>query len=275
MINGRVIGWVEDSESDGYPVWSSWDAYQRAIYFLNRDGIVDTTFNFTPYNENDENYNFLYNLIMELRDDMGTTLEVDYSTDWNIVGLPVLVDDNFYQSIFPNSVSGTLFSFNGTYVQEETLNNGAGYWLRFENSTSNSFNGNPIVELELTLNEDWNLISAISTAFDISDIQDPDGIIITGTVYGFALGGYSNAEILEPGKGYWVRANNTGDILFVGEPELLPEECYLEPDVGPCDGICPRYFYNQESEGCEEFSWGCCEGLVPFDSLEECINACE
>ena len=60
MINGRVIGWVEDSQSDGYPVWSSWNAYQRAIYFLNRDGVVDTTFNFTPYNENEQNYNFLY-----------------------------------------------------------------------------------------------------------------------------------------------------------------------------------------------------------------------
>ena len=63
------------------------------------------------------------------------------------------------------------------------------------------------------------------------------------------------------------------DIIL--NPELLPEECYLEPDVGPCDGVCPRYFYNQETEECEEFAWGCCEGLVPFDTLEECINTCE
>ncbi len=129
--------------------------------------------------------------------------------------------------------------------------------------------------MELLLNEDLNLLSGISTAIHISEIQDPDEIIISGTVYGFALGGYINTEILEPGKGYWVRANNSGYIFLVSNPELLPEECYLEPDVGPCDGICPRYFYNQETDECEEFSWGCCEGLVPFDTLEECINTCE
>ena len=57
--------------------------------------------------------------------------------------------------------------------------------------------------------------------------------------------------------------------------DLPDSKCYIEPDVGPCDGVCPRYFYNQETEQCEEFSWGCCEGLVPFDTLEECINTCE
>ena len=212
MIEGRVIGWVEDIQSDGYPVWSSWNAYQRAIYFLNRDGIVDTTFNFTPFNENEENYNFLYNVIMELRNDIGTTIAVDYSTEWNIVGLPVIVDDNFYQSIFPNSVSGTLFSFNGNYEQEDNLINGTGYWLRFDNSTTNDFTGNFIIELELSLNEDWNLLSGISTPIYISDIQDQDGIIISGTVYGFTSGVYSNTDILEPGKGYWIRANSAGTI---------------------------------------------------------------
>ena len=81
--------------------------------------------------------------------------------------------------------------------------------------------------------------------------------------------------MLVPGRGYWIRANNSGSIYLIGNPGLLPEECYLEPDIGPCDGVCPRYFYNQETEECEEFSWGCCEGLVPFDTLEECISTCE
>ena len=33
--------------------------------------------------------------------------------------------------------------------------------------------------------------------------------------------------------------------------------------------------FAQKMDQCEEFSWGCCEGLVPFDTLEECINTCE
>ncbi|NOZ09409.1 MAG: hypothetical protein GXO91_11150 [FCB group bacterium] len=51
--------------------------------------------------------------------------------------------------------------------------------------------------------------------------------------------------------------------------------CVTPPDVGPCDGLCPRYFFNPETDQCELFYWGCCEGTVPFESLEECQQTCE
>jgi len=142
---------------------------------------------------------------------------VDYQSDWNLVGLPLGVEDTSYITLFPESIEGTLYSFNGGYNTEITLTNGKGYWLRFNDAGSTTITGTPINELTISLNEGWNLITGISTAFDISDIQDPDEIIIAGTVYGFALGGYSNAEILEPGKGYWVRANSSGNIILITE----------------------------------------------------------
>ena len=196
-------------------------------------------------------------------------------TGWNLLGLPLEVEDDSYYILFPESIEGTLYSFDNGYNLETSLIQGEGYWLRFNEEGSTTISGLPINELTISLNEGWNLISGISTPFVVIEINDPDGIIISGTIYGFTSGGYSNAEILEPGKGYWIRANNSGYISFIDNSGLLPEECYLEPDVGPCDGVCPRYFYNQETEECEEFAWGCCEGLVPFDTLEECISTCE
>ena len=203
------------------------------------------------------------------------SITFDYLNDWNVIGLPLEVEDPYYLTLFPDAIENTLFSFDDAYTPDSFMIEGEGYWLRFDSAGNTTITGNTINEFTISLNEGWNLISGISTSIDISAIQDPDGIIISGTVYGFTSGGYSNTEILEPGKGYWIRANNTGYIFLVGNPELLPEECYLEPDVGPCDGICPGYFYNQETEECEEFAWGCCEGMVPFDTLEECINTCE
>jgi hypothetical protein len=94
------------------------------------------------------------------------------------------------------------------------LINGKGYWLRFNETGSTTISGIPINELTLSLSEGWNLISGISTSITLSDIQDPDGIIISGSVYEFAPDGYSNAEILEPGTGYWVRINNPGNIIL-------------------------------------------------------------
>jgi hypothetical protein len=54
----------------------------------------------------------------------------------------------------------------------------------------------------------------------------------------------------------------------------LPNECYIVPEVGPCDGICPTYYYNQSTDECEEFITGCC-GVEVFSSLQECQNICE
>ena len=51
--------------------------------------------------------------------------------------------------------------------------------------------------------------------------------------------------------------------------------CVLPPDVGPCDGVCPRYFFNSETGQCEEFIFGCCEGNANyFPTLEACEAAC-
>jgi len=135
---------------------------------------------------------------------------------WNLIGLPLEVEDSNYQILFPESSEGTLYSYNGEqYLLEEELQMGNGYWLRFDNEASTQLSGTSVSDMTLQLNEGWNLISGISTPLDITEIQDPDGIMISGTVYGFASGSYSNEEIIEPGKGYWLRANNSGNIILI------------------------------------------------------------
>ena len=88
---------------------------------------------------------------------------------------------------------------------------------RFNEEGSTTIWGTTINDLAISLNERCNLISGISTSFDISEIQNPDGLIIAGTGYVFALGCYSNEEFLEPGKGYWVRTNGSGSITLTGD----------------------------------------------------------
>ena len=56
---------------------------------------------------------------------------------------------------------------------------------------------------------------------------------------------------------------------------VLPDECYLEPDPGMCMAYIPKYYYDSGAEECMEFIWGGCEGVVPFDSMSECEDACE
>ena len=81
MVEGRILPWMEDSQSESYPVWTGWGAGQRDVYFLNRVGVVDTTFNITPYDPADpEDYVYIMNLILELRTDdvPSSVFDVDF-----------------------------------------------------------------------------------------------------------------------------------------------------------------------------------------------------
>ena len=53
-----------------------------------------------------------------------------------------------------------------------------------------------------------------------------------------------------------------------------PEACELMPNAGPCFAAIPKFYFDEEALECKEFTWGGCGGVVPFDTLEECLE-CE
>ena len=57
--------------------------------------------------------------------------------------------------------------------------------------------------------------------------------------------------------------------------DQLSEECYLEPNPGPCMAAVPAYYYDFTTNSCMLFIWGGCEGVVPFETFLECQNTCE
>jgi len=183
--------------------------------------MADLNMDFTPEivvaNWEVEGMRVIHNFLPVSQSPPDTEITVTYQSDWNLVGLPIEVEDALYTILFPESIEGTLFSFDNGYNLETSLIQGEGYWLRFNEDGSTNITGSPMVELMISLSAGWNLISGITNSFNISNIQDPDEIIISDTVYGFTPDGYANADILEPGKGYWVRANNSGSIILISE----------------------------------------------------------
>ena len=63
-------------------------------------------------------------------------------------------------------------------------------------------------------------------------------------------------------------------LINCDKDDPLDESCLLDPDPGLCQAAFPRYYYNSETEKCTQFLWGGCGGVVPFETLEECKNAC-
>jgi len=138
------------------------------------------------------------------------SLTIENDEKWNIVGLPVGIENNDVNDLFPNALSGTCYEYDESYSLAYSLVPGNGYWLRFSEEGSNSLEGVPIDSLSVFLSEGWNLISGPAYT---CEIDDPNGIVILGTLYGYS-GQYFNASELQAGMGYWVRANGDGYIVL-------------------------------------------------------------
>ncbi len=55
----------------------------------------------------------------------------DVKKGWNIVSLPLSVDDPRASEVFPSAISPA-FEFEASYVERDSLRAGTGYWLKFD-----------------------------------------------------------------------------------------------------------------------------------------------
>jgi hypothetical protein len=111
------------------------------------------------------------------------------------------------------TVPGSLYEVDGTDVPAVVPVAGKGYWLRSTTAHPAIFQGYSRLTITHTLQEGWNMVSGISDVMYLSEITDPGGIIVPGSLYDFN-GTYADAGYIAPGSGYWVRAYETGDVTF-------------------------------------------------------------
>ncbi|GAB4378095.1 MAG: hypothetical protein Kow0042_26520 [Calditrichia bacterium] len=140
---------------------------------------------------------------------------------WNLIGLPLEVTDMRYQTLFPNALAGTLFGWNGSYELRNKIELGEAYWLRFPAAEVQPVSGVPVMGFTLELIAGWNMIAGPSGNVALSDIQDPGGIIVPGTLFGFD-GSYYTADTVKKGQGYWLRTTSPGLITLSLESTGFP-----------------------------------------------------
>ena len=88
--------------------------------------------------------------------------------------------------------------------------------MRLTSEDEVTFAGTHIYGLTIPVSEGWNIISGISSTLLVDDVYAHD-IIYSGTVYGLDAN-YYNPESIEPGRGYWVRATEDGEITLGSPP---------------------------------------------------------
>ncbi|HIN96581.1 MAG TPA: redoxin domain-containing protein, partial [Candidatus Marinimicrobia bacterium] len=146
---------------------SGGDTYD--LYYLPSDGspyprdfIVDQN-GIIQYANNEIDTEWMLIVLDDLLGGSEVEIDISFQENWNMIGLPLAVENPDAQFLFPESVENTLFTFTeGGYSQESILNSGIGYWLRFQTDGTSTISGQSLDELSIELTHGWNMISGIS-----------------------------------------------------------------------------------------------------------------
>jgi hypothetical protein len=137
---------------------------------------------------------------------------VDVQGKWNLISLPLDVPDPKKGTLFPTSVSDA-FAYSSGYVKKESLSVGTGYWLKFDSLESVNIPGTYRFRDTIDLVAGWNLIGSISQVIGVSSIISEPGGMVASQFFGYS-NGYQNTDSIYPGKGYWVKVNQTGKFIL-------------------------------------------------------------
>ncbi len=133
--------------------------------------------------------------------------------DWNLVSVPVGAADLHTSAVFPAATSEA-FGFTGGYQPSDTLAYGAGYWMKFAGSQVLSLPGAERLTQTIHLVQGWNLIGSLSYPVAVSALQSIPASIVATDYFSYG-GGYASASVIEPGRGYWVKASGTGTLTML------------------------------------------------------------
>jgi len=129
--------------------------------------------------------------------------------NWKLVSIPV---DHEGVEI-PGS---TLFGFDRVYRSEPVLKPGKGYWVKSINGEGESeqveVRGAGLEQNTLSLKSGWNMVGGLIDKVAVSSIGDPLGILTSAPVYRYNNGAYQEVSVLEPAAGYWIYAQEEGEI---------------------------------------------------------------
>jgi len=150
--------------------------------------------------------------------------------EWNLVSLPVVVQDGKSSSIFPDAASNLFyFSPGNGYVVASQAQTGVGYWLKMLNDEKITLSGSPIDSLTIHPVKGWNLIGGITGDIPLNNIiQDPPNSI--NAIFGYDGNAYVPVTTVKHGSGYWINCkDNCVVTIYKTVPIGIPRAMRTDP----------------------------------------------
>ncbi|MBA4312779.1 MAG: hypothetical protein C0417_09135 [Chlorobiaceae bacterium] len=191
---------------------------------LSSDGIVSGTLSYAG------TFNFTINAT-DANDCSGTraytvsvlqpteVVEIPIIERWNLVSNPVGAVNDSTSVLFPGSTGGAYRYTESGYQSSARMLPGSGYWLKFANPETVLVEGRPRYEDTIDVVDGWNIIGSLSHGINISSITGI-GTSIQTNFFGYN-DGYSFADSIFPGRGYWVKVSPAGKLRIAWTPTLI------------------------------------------------------
>lgn len=178
---------------------------------------------------------------------IATTTSFSVNDLWNMVSVPMEVNDYLQSTLFPTATSRA-FGYQGMYVITERLLNGLGYWMKFNGAQSISMTGFPITSDTINVTTGWCLIGSLSTPISVTNVSSIPGGMITSNFFNYSSS-YHSVDTIKPGQGYWVKVNQNGKLVFSSSSNI-PEASKVR--IEPRDEMPPTPPTGDESNGSRE-----------------------
>jgi uncharacterized protein (TIGR02145 family) len=218
---------------------------------------------------------FIYTINAQVTD----TIHVE--PGWNLLSLPLKVVDGAKSSLFPSAISDA-FVYQDNYLPKDTLENGYGFWVKFDSAETFLFEGESVHRDTINVSAGWNMIGSLTEIIHVNMVvTEPPGIIVSNFFNYVPQSGYEASDTIKPGVGYWVKVNQSGSIiLFSGPPcpglptvtyagkvyntVQIGNQCWLKEnlyvgtmipgsDTAKDNGIIEKYCYNNDPANCNTY----------------------
>ncbi|OLD80634.1 MAG: hypothetical protein AUI33_01690 [Ignavibacteria bacterium 13_1_40CM_2_61_4] len=200
----------------------SFDGLPRGTYQLSTNSMPFSGDSILPWTRTAPSNSFPYSVVIDadtasvVRDfgnfSPGMRVMWGYK-NWNLLSLPYGVTDTRATAVYPLASSYT-WQYTGHFVRAVNVTTGPGYWVRFPAPATWAIAGEPIDQVTVAVTDGWNLIGSVAQPVS-TDVLLAANPYFVSKFFGYRGGGGFMAEdTVDPGKGYWVKASGSGQLLL-------------------------------------------------------------
>lgn len=174
------------------------------------------------------------------------TITGEYAEGWQLIGYPAETEGTDPFTVFSNAIPGTFFTHQGSYIEPESLAPGKGYWIRLSEAETIEIEPPFFTETTLSFEPGWYLISGPGVEIPFSSILNSGAEFVAGSLTEYDSGGYSEADTLRPGQGYWVQSEGTFDFDLSNSYSSQSKQQAAKQQLATPDGFTEFRIRNED-----------------------------